>query len=58
MKSRAQNMPTISVSRTRKVIMYSRTRLVIACQLAMTQSSVRKVDSRTKKSEMPSTPIW
>ncbi len=50
-------MPTISVSRTRKVIMYSRTRTAIACQLARMQSTVRKVESRTKKSEMPSMPM-
>ena len=50
-------MPTIIVSRTRKAIMYSFTRLVIAVQLATTQIGVRMVDNSTKNSEMPSIPM-
>ncbi len=52
------NTPSISVSSTRKAIMYSFTRAVIASQLARMQSGMRKVVSSTKGSEMPSTPIW
>ena len=57
MKSCAQNMPTIIVSSTRKAIMYSRTRTWIASQLARMQSGVSTVESRTKRTEMPSTPM-
>ncbi len=51
-------MPTISVSSARKAIMYSLTRCVTEIQLETMQIGVRKVDSRTKKSEMPSMPMW
>ncbi len=51
-------MPTIIVSRTRKAIMYSFTFSCIAFQLARMQIGVSNVDSRTKKTEMPSTPMW
>ena len=51
-------MPTMRVSSTRKAIMYSLTRLWIAVQLEMMHSGVNKVDSRTKSTEMPSTPMW
>jgi hypothetical protein len=54
--SRAQNMPTIRVSRTRKAIMYSLTRLWIDSQLARMQIGVSRVDSSTNHIEMPSTP--
>ena len=37
--------------------MYSFTRTSIASQLASTQIGVSRVDSSTKNSEMPSTPI-
>ena len=49
-------MPTIMVSSTRKATMYSFTRFSTAPKLDSTQSGVRKVDSRTNSSEMPSTP--
>ena len=49
-------MPTIIVSRTRKAIIYSRTLWVMAFQLARMASGDRKVDSRMKGIEMPSTP--
>ena len=52
------NTPIISVSSTRKAIIYSFTRVEIATQLARMQSGMRNVVSRTKGSEMPSTPIW
>ena len=51
-------MPTISVSSTRKAIMYSFTRRFTESQLASTQSGVSRVDSRTNIMEMPSTPMW
>ena len=57
MKSSAQNMPTIKVSRTRKAIMYSLTRTLIASQLARMQIGVSRVERSTKSMEMPSTPI-
>ena len=50
-------MPTIMVSSTRKAIMYSRTRVVIASQDARMQIGVSAVESRTKRTEMPSTPM-
>ena len=51
-------MPTISVSSTRKAIMYSLTRVWIASQLARMQIGVSRVDSSTNNIEMPSTPMW
>ena len=54
--SSAQNTPIIMVSMTRKAIMYSLTRSVIACQLASTQIGVRNADNTTNNIEMPSTP--
>jgi hypothetical protein len=56
--SRAQNMPTIIVSSTRKATMYSRTREVIASQEARMQMGVSAVESSTKSTETPSTPMW
>ena len=50
-------MPTIIVSRTRKAIMYSVTWACTIVQLASTQSTVSRVDSSTKNSEMPSIPM-
>ena len=50
-------MPTIIVSSTRNAIMYSRTRSLIASQLARMQIGVSTVDSSTNSTEMPSTPI-
>ena len=50
-------MPTIIVSSTRKASMYSRTLTVMDSQLARMQIGVSTVDSRTKRTEMPSTPI-
>jgi len=41
-------MPIIMVSSTRKAIIYSRTRWVIAFQLASTARGVRKVDNKSK----------
>ena len=52
------NTPIISVSSTRKAIMYSFTRAVMATQLARMQSGMRKVVSSTNGMEMPSMPIW
>ena len=57
MKSWAENMPTIMVSSTRNAIMYSRTRVVMASQLARIQTGTSAVDSRTNRTEMPSTPM-
>ena len=51
-------MPTIIVSRTRKAIMYSLTWLCTFVQLATMHSTVNRVDSSTKNSEMPSMPMW
>ena len=53
-----EKVPTIKVSMTRNAIMYSLTRLLIASQLASTQIGVKKVESNTKNSEMPSIPMW
>ena len=50
-------MPIISVSSTRKAIIYSFTRSLTEVQLATTQIGVRNADSTTKNSEMPSIPI-
>ena len=55
--SSAQKTPTISVSSTRKAIMYSRTRIWIERQLARMQNGIRNVVSMTNGSEMPSTPM-
>jgi hypothetical protein len=55
--SRAENTPTISVSITRKAIMYSFTRCSTECQ-EPTQTRVSRVLSSTNQSEMPSTPRW
>ena len=38
--------------------MYSRTRTVIAFQLAMMQNGISAVVRITNGSEMPSTPMW
>ena len=51
-------MPTIIVSSTRNAIMYSRTRAVMASQEARTQMGVSAVESRTKSTDTPSTPMW
>ena len=48
--------PITSVSSTRKATMYSVTRLVIP-QLAAMQSGMRKAVSRTKRMDIPSTPM-
>jgi hypothetical protein len=50
-------MPTIMVSRIRKLIMNSRTRVWIASQLDRMQIGVSSVDSSTNSTEMPSTPL-
>ena len=50
-------MPTIIVSSTRKVNMYSRTERVMHSQLCRIQIGVSTVDSSTNSTEMPSTPI-
>src|SRR5205807_5175066 len=57
-RSSAQKVPTISVSRIRNAIMYSRTRIVTDFQLAMMQNGIKAVVRITKGSEMPSTPMW
>ena len=57
MRSSAQNTPIISVSSTRKAIMYSLTRSSIDCQLARMHSGMRNAVSTTNSTEMPSTPI-
>ena len=51
-------MPTINVSRTRKAIMNSLTRNWITSQAETIESNVRRVESRTKNSEIPSIPMW
>ena len=48
--------PSISVSSSRKAIMYSLTR-VLTFQLAAMVSGIMKVVSITKRTEIPSTPI-
>ena len=52
------NTPIISVSSSRKAIMYSLTRFSIDSQLARMQSGIRKVVRMTNSIEMPSTPMW
>ena len=53
--SSEQKTPIISVSSTRKAIMYSFTRFV-TCHEARMQIGIRKVVRITKGMEMPSTP--
>jgi hypothetical protein len=50
-------VPTISVSRIRNAIMYSRTRTVMDFQLATMQSGISAVVRITNGSDMPSTPM-
>ena len=50
-------MPTIMVSRIRKAIMYSRTRVCTASQEDRIQMGVSSVASSTNSTEMPSTPM-
>ena len=57
MKSVAQNMPTIIVSRIRNESMNSRTRVWMLSQLARMQIGVNRVDSSTNRTEIPSTPM-
>ena len=57
MKSSAQNMPTINVSRTRKAIMNSLTLKLYDYPARDDAEDVSKVESSTKNSEMPSIPM-
>ena len=54
--SSATKTPTISVSSTRKAIMYSFTRVWIGVHEATMQIGIRKVVSSTNGIETPSTP--
>ena len=54
--SKAMKTPFIIAPMTRKAIMYSFTRSLMAIQLASTQTGIRNDDSTTNRIEMPSTP--